>query len=738
MSSSQPSGHAVRPMGLRARLALLVLVTAIPLIVFAIGLVLWHSRTEQDQLRQQSARTATAAMQSIDRELIGAITGLQVLAASPSIAAGDFRSFHAQAKTAVGIAGNSVIILYDAQGTRVVSTAASYGEVLPRRTDMSAMAVPFSTGKPYVSPLFMSYSVKQPTVGIIVPVFVDGRVRYVLGAGLLSSRLSDLVVNSGLPVEWVAAVLDQEGTMFARTRAADRFVGTKALPEVWRRIQAHAGAAGYVEGDTKDGQPALLAFARSGQSGWNTVVAIPTETLTGQLHRSLSLVATAATAVLLLAATLIWWGLKQITRPLERLERMARSLEDGQDAATGPTGVEQFDRLADTLAQAGRVIRERHQELRNEHEQKDRFIATLAHELRNPLAPLRTGLHILSRQPAPAIADRTIATMQRQLSHMVRLIDDLLDVSRVARGTLVLRREQADLKTIIGDAVASAEPHITAGGQHLVLDLPPGPVPANVDAARTCQILVNLVQNASKFTPSGGLIRIRLETTPEAHAISVADSGCGIAQEELGRIFDLFYQIRDDASASTPGLGIGLSLSQRLAHLHGGELRAHSEGRGHGATFTLRLPRRPEPLPEGVIPLHGGAGQLPALRIMVVDDNADAAETLAAALRLEGHTVYVAHDGASALTLAGQVTADVVLLDIGMPGMDGYEVCRRLRAMASYRSARIAAVTGWGTARDRQRTAEAGFDVHLTKPAEWPQIEEALRARGIAARAAPG
>ena len=200
MSSSQPSGHAVRPMGLRARLALLVLVTAIPLIVFAIGLVLWHSRTEQDQLRQQSARTATAAMQSIDRELIGAITGLQVLAASPSIAAGDFRSFHAQAKTAVGIAGNSVIILYDAQGTRVVSTAASYGEVLPRRTDMSAMAVPFSTGKPYVSPLFMSYSVKQPTVGIIVPVFVDGRVRYVLGAGLLSSRLSDLVVNWGLPV----------------------------------------------------------------------------------------------------------------------------------------------------------------------------------------------------------------------------------------------------------------------------------------------------------------------------------------------------------------------------------------------------------------------------------------------------------------------------------------------------------------------------------------------------------
>jgi CheY-like chemotaxis protein len=375
-------------------------------------------------------------------------------------------------------------------------------------------------------------------------------------------------------------------------------------------------------------------------------------------------------------------------------------------------------------------VRERHQELRDEQEQKDRFIATLAHELRNPLAPIRTGVHILGQRPAPAVAARTLAIMDRQLSHMVRLIDDLLDVSRVARGTLVLRREDADLQTVIEDAVASAEPHIQAGGQHLVVEVPPQPVRAHLDAARTCQMLVNLLQNAAKFTPPAGLIRLRLDVTEDAAEVSVVDNGRGIQPDQLDRIFDLFYQIRDAAEGAPPGLGIGLSLSRRLAQLHGGTLKAASDGPGQGATFTLRIPRLPDENATTVVPLHGGAGELTGLRIMVVDDNRDAAETLAAALRLQGHSVSVAHDGAGALELAAELHADVVLLDIGMPLMDGYEVCRRLRAMSSYRECRIIAVTGWGAARDRQQAEAAGFDAHVTKPADWRQIEQVLRSPG--------
>ena len=203
---------------IHSRLTLLVLATAVPLIAFALGLVLWHSNTEQRLLRAQASRTASAAMQAVDRELSGVIAGLQVLAASPDLAHGDFNGFHAQAQAAVGIAGNSVIILYDRDGNRLVSSAAAYGVPLPRRADMSAFTPPFTTGKPHVTPLFISETVKQPTVGVVVPVFVNGEVKYVLGAGILSQRLSNLLVTSGLPVEWVAALLDQDGTIIARTR----------------------------------------------------------------------------------------------------------------------------------------------------------------------------------------------------------------------------------------------------------------------------------------------------------------------------------------------------------------------------------------------------------------------------------------------------------------------------------------------------------------------------------------
>ena len=665
-------------------------------------------------------------MQAIDRELSGAITGLQVLAASPSLMAGDFRAFHAQARSAVGIAGNSVIILYDRQGNRLLSTAAQFGERLPRREDISSFAPPFETGKPYVTPLFVSYSVKQPTLGILVPVVVRGEVRYVLGAGLLSARLSHLVTTSGLRSEWVAAVLDQHGTIIARTRAAERFVGTKALPPVWQRIQAQSGQAGRVEGDTKEGDRAMLAFARSGQSGWYTVVAIPTDALTGQLYQSLWLVGLSAAAVLLLAAILVRWGLQQITQPLARLEHMARALEDGRRVHAAPTGIEQFDRLAHTLARAGLVIGERHDELRQEHEQKDRFIATLAHELRNPLAPIRTGVQILSRQPPPAVASRTLATMDRELTNMVRLIDDLLDVSRVARGTLVLRKEPTDLHAVIRDAVASTEPHIRSGGQNIALELPPEPIHANVDPARTCQILVNLLQNAAKFSPAGGSIRLQLHATADAAEITVTDTGRGIPANELERIFELFYQVRDETGAAAAGLGIGLSLSRELARMQGGDLTAESAGPGHGATFRLRMADVRPAGSETVVALRRVTGASKALHVMVVDDNVDAAETLATALRLEGHSVYVANDGATAINIARQVQADIVLLDIGMPGMDGYAVCQTLREFDSYRTTRIVALTGWGAARDRERAVQAGFDAHVTKPADWPQIEAAL------------
>ena len=728
---------------IHSRLTLLVLATAVPLIAFALGLVLWHSNTEQRLLRAQASRTASAAMQAVDRELSGVIAGLQVLAASPDLAHGDFKGFHAQAQAAVGIAGNSVIILYDRDGNRLVSSAAAYGVPLPRRADMSAFTPPFTTGKPHVTPLFISETVKQPTVGVVVPVFVNGEVKYVLGAGILSQRLSNLLVTSGLPVEWVAALLDQDGTIIARTRKPAEFIGTKAIPDVWQRMQSVPGAGGTVQGVTKEGGRVTLTFARSGASGWLAVIGIPNAVLEGQLHTSLSLVAAAAAALLLAASLLAWWAARQISQPASLLLAAARALEEGKAVRVAGTGVEQFDQLAVAMEHAAGKIRRReaslrqslddlgeaHRQLRDEHSKKDQFIATLAHELRNPLAPIRTGVHILGKSPAAPVATRTLGLIDRQLSHMVRLIDDLLDVSRIARGKLVLQREDVILQKVLADAADASEPLLGARGQKLVCQLPDEPVWVNADPARLTQVFTNILNNAAKFSPPGESIGLSAAVSATDVEVTVSDRGIGIPTDMLEEIFELFSQVKDAEAGQQPGLGIGLSLSRRLVELHGGSIVASSDGPGHGAVLRVRLPvSQGNEDASSVVPLHGSNG-IPALRVLVVDDNGDAAEMLATALRMAGHSAHVAHDGLGALQFARDAVVDLVILDIGMPGLNGYELCRRLRELPAYARTKIVALTGWGALTDRQKSREAGFDAHLTKPVDWAQIEQVLHGR---------
>ncbi|MEJ8838677.1 hybrid sensor histidine kinase/response regulator [Ramlibacter sp. AN1133] len=724
-------------LSIQSRLVLLVLATAVPLLAFAVALVFSHSRSAESLAREAASRTAAAAMQAIDRELSGAITGLQVLAASPSLRDMDFRAFHAQARSAVGLAGNSVIILYDREGRRIVSTAVAYGEPLPPRKDMSVLATPFRTGQPFVSSLFVSETVKQPTVGVVVPVIFGGEVRFVLAAGLLSSRLSELLLSSGLPPHWIAAVLDQEGTIIARTRNPGQYVGTKALPEVWSAMQALPGPVGRVDGPTKEGNSAWLAFARSGKSGWSSVVAIPAAAMQRKLRTSVAMVAGAGAAVVLLALLLSWWAVQPITQPVSRLEALAKALEEGREVVPVATGIWQFDHLAHAMEHAGRAIRLReaklseslanlraaHQQLRDEDGKKDQFIATLAHELRNPLAPIRSGVDLLEGAPPPEVAARTVQMMDRQVRHMTRLIEDLLDVSRIARGTLVMRLQDADLRAVVGDAVDAVKPHIEAGGQHLVAELPQGPLAAHVDPVRLTQVVTNLLHNAAKFSAPGALITVRAAVGPAEAEISVSDTGIGIAPEKLERIFDPFFQVRTPDHLGPPGLGMGLSLSRRLIELHGGSIRAYSEGPGRGATFVVRIPstqRAPR-----VPALLGTSGGLPR-RVLVVDDNRDAADAVAALFVRAGHSVQLAYDGPSALAVADERDFDLVLLDIGMPGMSGYEVCQRLRQSVRAHSTRIVALTGWGSEADREKSLDAGFDAHLTKPASWHELEQLL------------
>jgi signal transduction histidine kinase len=360
--------------------------------------------------------------------------------------------------------------------------------------------------------------------------------------------------------------------------------------------------------------------------------------------------------------------------------------------------------------------------------QKDLFLATLAHELRNPLAPLRTGLDILLHQgqKLPIVAN-TLAAMNRQLDHMVRLVDDLLDVSRVSRGALEMRREQVELSSVIHRAMETTSPSFARRNQVIAVDAD-GPVPAFVDATRVAQIVGNLLSNASKHSAEGGRIRVEMRREGEMATIRVSDDGVGIPPDQLGRVFDIFTKIERSVQSANDGLGIGLALSRRLAELHGGTLTVASAGEGKGATFSLTLPTgaaqvAAETLPaKAAKPTTSPAG---CLSIVVVEDNEDSGDMMATWLEQLGHRVRVARTGPDGVAVVLEARPDVVLCDLGLPGMDGVDVCRRIAAEMPVSPVMIA-LTGWGTAGDRRRTNEAGFQHHLVKPVDLDQLRLVL------------
>jgi signal transduction histidine kinase/DNA-binding response OmpR family regulator len=373
-------------------------------------------------------------------------------------------------------------------------------------------------------------------------------------------------------------------------------------------------------------------------------------------------------------------------------------------------------------------MRRLNEELAHANRRKTEFLATLAHELRNPLAPLSNGLHLMRMAGnKPELLEKTRQMMERQIQHMVHLVDDLLDVARISTGKVDLRSQPMDLKEVVATAVETSASIVDSGGHKLTVEVPPQPLLMYADPTRIAQVISNLLNNAAKYTPHGGRIALKVRVENGEAVLSVTDNGIGLEPEALTKVFEMFAQV---PSAGKPqgGLGIGLSLVQSLVALHGGSVSAASSGAGQGSTFTVRLPlsegkdMNPE---SSSTPTTTKPGQL---QVLVVDDNTDAAESLGVLLDIEGHAAHIAHTGAEALQLAQSQPLDVVFLDIGLPDMTGYDVARRMRLLPTMQKTLLVALTGWGTQDDRQRTREAGFDRHLTKPAELPAVEELLRA----------
>jgi PAS domain S-box-containing protein len=374
-------------------------------------------------------------------------------------------------------------------------------------------------------------------------------------------------------------------------------------------------------------------------------------------------------------------------------------------------------------------------ELRELDQRKNEFLATLAHELRNPLAPLRNGLEVIRlAADNPATVEKARGMMERQLAQMVRLIDDLLDVSRVSRGKIELRREQVELSSVLANALETSHPLMAERGHELVADLSDDRVMVNADVTRLSQVFWNLLNNAAKYTEPGGRIELTVRASGDEAAVSIKDNGIGIPLDMQSRVFDIFTQVDRSLEKSQGGLGIGLSIAKRLVEMHGGSVGVTSDGHRHGSEFVVRLPAKVEARPRAAgdgSPLAPPKG--PRHRILIADDNADSAMTLSLMLEVMGNEVLVANDGQEAVVLAASFRPDTILMDIGMPRMNGYDACEAIRAQPSGAGIYIVALTGWGQEEDKARSRAAGFDRHLVKPVEPLALERLIQ--GLPVRA---
>jgi two-component system, sensor histidine kinase len=472
--------------------------------------------------------------------------------------------------------------------------------------------------------------------------------------------------------------------------------------------------------------------------------------LYSRLRSVLTIVGLVMLASLLVAGVVSYWLQAAITRPILSVTEVMRDVKSRRDytlrarrTTEDEIGylVESFNEmlgevgertaalvLANRTLQHEMAVRQHAEDaLRAADQRKDEFLATLAHELRNPLAPLRNALEIL-QEPAgdETGAQRARDIMDRQLRQMVRLVDDLLDVSRITTGKLTLRRERVPLKPIVQSALDAASPFIAGRGIELVVSLPTHPIELDADPARLAQAFQNLLHNAAKFTEPGGHVSLDASLDDTTLTVAVADTGIGIPPDMLPRIFDMFTQLDRSLERTQSGLGVGLALTRRLIELHGGTLQAESAGVGRGSRFVVRLPLPTEAAPARVAVAEPPAANGGRRRVLLADDNLDFAETFAELLRRMGHEVCETHDGEQALDAARKWAPDVAFLDIGLPRLNGYELARALRDLPECKHTLLVAVTGWGQESDKQMARSAGFDVHVVKPMDPDRIKVIL------------
>lgn len=736
-------------MRIRSYLILMAVTVLVPVIAFS-GVALNMLRSAHlNAALQGQHETARSVSLLVDRDLSRAEAALQVLATSQYLNSGDMQAFYEQAKTA-NQGTTAWTVLLDENGQQIINTIVPFGNKLPPPNAQARVQQVLVTQKTLVSDVIFGLVTERPLTTLNIPVITAKGEKFVLAVVFSTDHFNKLMMSADIDKNWLVAIIDGQGRFIARSMNKDKNIGKPARPELVAAAQKEA--SGLIRHKTLENTEVYDVFTHSSISNWTIAVAAPVTYVEESVRSAISLAVFGMLAAIICAATaaLILGG--RLATSINSATLSAAQLGSGRKPWQSKTRVSELKELHHALDRASELLkqaeldrntaeterqlllvaeRKAREEAQAQNTAKDEFLAMLGHELRNPLAPISIAAELLK---LPGLTEgrirHTSDIIARQVRHLKRLLDDLLDVSRVTRGHVTLQIGPVEIAEVVKEAVEQVSAQIDAKGHYLQIDLPGGPILVNGDRSRLIQIIVNLLSNASKYSPSSSRIDIAVTVEKCWINLSIRDWGIGIDSAFLPRIFDLFSQGARSSDRSQGGLGLGLALVKRLVELHGGSVTAYSNGDGRGSEFIVRLHRLEEEETELSLPASLGNPKPTsetAARIVVVDDNEDAANMLALFLTEAGpYDVRPYFDAQCALDNIENDQALVYILDIGLPDMDGYELARRIRASSIASHAKLIALTGYGQEQDRVQAMASGFDYHLSKPANLTEILELI------------
>ena len=724
------------PFTLRTHLILLILGAVLPgalLTALIVRRTLEDNRTVLEHRLEDTARVDAAA---VDREFNATIRVLQALGQAPALDAGDLQTFWSEARRVARTQpGWYAVVLLTPDSQVQLHSEVRYGEPLIEAQDFERARQVEDARKPVVGQLATARDGKL-RFPISVPVERQGQLMYVLTALMEPVSLAP-VIRTQLPAteEWTRAIIDPGLLIAARSRDGDQFVGRPVTSTQGRDLIRNPPAR-PTEAKSLEGEALYSSFGRS-TFGWTTSVSVPKAVLDGPVRASI-VASISGGAVLILGGLLsVLFVSRRVSQDFEAARDAAAALADGRVAAASQPHVAEARQVQVSLRRATQLLsdreRERDEQLhravmaRAEAEEanrtKDRFLAVLGHELRNPLAPALTALELMKLRGGDTL-HREREVLERQVSHMTRLVDDLLDISRLTRGKVDLVIHRFEARAAIDRAVDMARPLVEQHGHVLSVGAPATGLPIEGDQDRIVQVLVNLLTNAARYTPLGGHISLTSAQVDGSVDITCEDDGPGVAADLLPTVFEPFTQGPRSIERQQGGLGLGLALARSLTVLHGGGLR-YEAVIPHGSRFIVSLPlahrrsvgEHPDSHPDSQTTVT-------PRRVLLVDDNADGLEMMRLALVAKGHQVHAISEGTEAVAVAATFRPDVAVLDIGLPGIDGYDLARTLRAAQP--RLRLIALTGYGQEADAQAALNAGFDAHCTKPLTLEELLEQI------------